>query len=374
MRLRMMGNRVIPTRAKLVSMMGVGGVSNSTPDHFLAPSLGAMNSTTGEDIPSNYALTGEIELEIGLKLLNRETAMLAVKNYNMRRSAEYKVVESDQTRYVCRCKLFGDQCRWMVRVAKTKASRFLEIRKYHGPHSCLETATSQDHAQLDSNVICQHIFFMVQADATICVKVLQGSVQSVYGYKVSFKKVWLAKQNATARIYGDWDDSYNQLRRYFNALQTFIPGTIVDLQTRPYYVGNTLDRDSVMFHQYTGTLLMGIEQDGNNNILPIAFALVERKNTESRHASIKAVLERDGCGWEHSVYCVRHIASNFATNFKSKEAKRYLVNAAYSKTQEQAQYYFELICSEDPATSLAMIAWIRRLEPAEIEKDRNTII
>ncbi|RYR15275.1 hypothetical protein Ahy_B04g071999 isoform B [Arachis hypogaea] len=57
-----------------------------------------------EDTPSNYALSGEMELEVGLKFLNRETAMLTVKNYNNRRSAEYKVVESDQARYVCRCK------------------------------------------------------------------------------------------------------------------------------------------------------------------------------------------------------------------------------------------------------------------------------
>ncbi|RYR31922.1 hypothetical protein Ahy_B01g056867 isoform A [Arachis hypogaea] len=378
------GERVIPSVVEPINVARVGALSSGTPNHYLHLSLGPMNSTNAEDIPSNYGLTGEMELEVGLKFLTKDAAMLAVKNYNIRRSVEFKVVESNHTRYVCRCKLFGDQCSWMVRVAKTRASRFWEVRKYQGPHTCLASATSQDHAQLDSNVICQHIFPMVQADATICIKVLQGSVESAYGYKVSYKKVWLAKQKAIARIYGDWDDSYNQLQRYFNALQTFVPGTIVDLQTRPYYVGNTLDRESVIFHQvfwsfpscveafkhckplvsvdgthlygkYTGTLLMGIAQDGNNNILPIAFVLVERENTyawyffltnlrrhvatqpdvlliSDRHAAIKAALEREGCGWEHNVYCVRHIASNFATNFKSKEAKRHLVSAAYSKT------------------------------------------
>ncbi|RYR21823.1 hypothetical protein Ahy_B03g067136 isoform A [Arachis hypogaea] len=99
------------------------------------------NSTTAEDISSNYALTSEMELEIGLKFLNKETAMLAVKNYNIRRSVEFKMVESDHTRYVCRCKLFGEQCRWMVRVAKMRASRFWKIQKYQGPHSCLAFAT-----------------------------------------------------------------------------------------------------------------------------------------------------------------------------------------------------------------------------------------
>ncbi|RYQ95740.1 hypothetical protein Ahy_B08g091083 isoform A [Arachis hypogaea] len=94
-----------------------GAVSNSTPCHYLSLNHVVMNSTTAEDRPSNYALSGEMELEIGLKFLNRETAMLAIKNYNICRSAKYKVVESDQTRYVCR-------------------------------------SMSQDYAQLDSNVIC----------------------------------------------------------------------------------------------------------------------------------------------------------------------------------------------------------------------------
>ncbi|XP_015950053.1 uncharacterized protein LOC107474921 [Arachis duranensis] len=405
------GDSVPPT---LVEPVG-GGVSSSTPAHYLSLNLGAMHSSNAEDRPSSYPLSGEMELEIGLRFLNRKTAMLAVKNYNIRRSAVYKVVESDQRRYVCRCKQFGDQCRWMVRVAKTRSSRFWEIQKYEGPHSCLASSMSQDHAQLDSNVICQHIFPMVHADATICVKVLQGSVESAYGYKVSYKKVWHAKQKAIARIYGDWDDSYDQLRRYFNVLQAFVPGTIVDLQTVPYYVGNIVDHDSVMFHQvfwsfpscvqafrhckplvsvdgthlygkYAVTILMGIAQDGNNNILSVAFALVERENTDSwyffltnlrrhvatrtgvllisdRHAAIKAALEREGCGWDHNAYCVQHIASNFATSFKSKEAKRHLVNAACSKTQEQAQYYLELISSEDPVVSPQMMGWIRGLEP-----------
>ncbi|XP_057756310.1 uncharacterized protein LOC130975550 [Arachis stenosperma] len=179
----------IPTQVEPINVMGLGGVSSNTPGHYLQLSLSPMHSTTAEDIPSNYALISEMELEIGLKFLNKETTMLVVKNYSIRRSAELKAVELDHTRYVCRCKLFGEQYRWMVRVAKTRASRFWKIRKFQGTHSCLAFATLQDHVQLDSNVIFQHIFPMVQVDATICIKMLQGSVESVYGYKASYKKV-----------------------------------------------------------------------------------------------------------------------------------------------------------------------------------------
>ncbi|XP_015941722.1 uncharacterized protein LOC107467196 [Arachis duranensis] len=195
-------NSVPPTPVEPVG----GGVSSSTPAHYLSLNLGAMHSSNAEDRPNSYALSGEMELEIGLKFLNRKSAMLAVKNYNIRRSAEYKVVESDQ------------------RSCEDNVFQILENSKYDGSHSCLASSMSQDHAQLDSNVICQHIFPMVHADATICVKVLQGSVESAYGYKVSYKKVWHAKQKAVERIYGDWDESYDQLRRYFNALQAFVSG------------------------------------------------------------------------------------------------------------------------------------------------------
>ncbi|RYR10993.1 hypothetical protein Ahy_B05g079486 [Arachis hypogaea] len=115
-----------------------GGVSSSTPAHYLSLNLGAMHSSNAEDGPSSYPLSGEMELEIGLKFPNRETAMLAVKNYNIRRSAEYKVVESDQSRYVCRCKQFGDQCRWMVsghamHRGWTETSLFSESTTYSNP-------------------------------------------------------------------------------------------------------------------------------------------------------------------------------------------------------------------------------------------------
>ncbi|RYR09908.1 hypothetical protein Ahy_B05g078342 [Arachis hypogaea] len=93
------GKRVIPSVVEPINVARVGALSSGTPDHYLHLSLGPMNSTNAEDIPSNYGLTGEMELEVGLKFLTKDAAMLAVKNYNIRRSAEFKVVESDHTRY-----------------------------------------------------------------------------------------------------------------------------------------------------------------------------------------------------------------------------------------------------------------------------------
>ncbi|MED6175940.1 hypothetical protein PIB30_083081 [Stylosanthes scabra] len=63
--------------------------------HYSTINSEGVHSGSAKDGPSSYPVSGELELEIGLKFSNREIAMLAVKNYNIRRSAEFKVVEFD---------------------------------------------------------------------------------------------------------------------------------------------------------------------------------------------------------------------------------------------------------------------------------------
>ena len=71
------------------------------------------------------------------------------------------------------------------------------------------------------------------------------------------------------------------------------------------------------------------------------------------HATIKATLNTEGNGWHpplaHHTYCISHIVSNFAVIFKSKDAKRALMNAVYAKTHQEYLYYHSLLRDENPA-------------------------
>ena len=127
-----------------------------------------------------------------------------------------------------------------------------------------------------------------------------------------------------------------------------------------------------------------IAQDGNSNILPIAFAVVEGKTIEvwlffltnvwqhvtpqegiliisNRHATIKVTLNMEGNSWHpplaYHAYCIRHIISNFVVTFKSKDAKRALMNATYAKTHREYLYYHGLLKDEN----LAICEWIDRI-------------
>nr|XP_007149505.1 hypothetical protein PHAVU_005G075900g [Phaseolus vulgaris]ESW21499.1 hypothetical protein PHAVU_005G075900g [Phaseolus vulgaris] len=67
--------------------------------------------------------------------------------------------------------------------------------------------------------------------------------------------------------------------------------------------------------RYRGTLLTATAQDGNRNIFPLTFAIPNLCMITDRGTSIISALQSEEVGWEGedlvSVYCIRHIASNF---------------------------------------------------------------
>ncbi|XP_057734741.1 uncharacterized protein LOC130950236 [Arachis stenosperma] len=339
---------------------GAGGSSSSGtqqyPPHFSSLDLDAMRQEGVPGQPAEFGArdaegsAGLTEFQVGQQFSDKEEALLSVKTYSIRRGVQYKVVESDYR----------------------------------------------------------------LADASVSIKVLLNATATHFGFRPTYRRVWLAKQKAVALIFGDWDESYNELPRWVLGVQLTMAGTVAVLKTSPVRVGGQLDESRAYFHRlfwtfppcieafhhckplisidgthlygkYGGTLLVAIAQDGNSNILPVAFALVEGENAESwsfflshlrehvtpqpgllvisdRHNSIKAALEAPDGGWlplsAYRAFCIRHVATNFALTFKGKDARRLLVNAAYAKTEVEFHYWFDILMSEDPA----MCDWANQIE------------
>nr|XP_029145228.1 uncharacterized protein LOC114924537 [Arachis hypogaea] len=289
---------------------------------------------TGEE---NCNLDSSVEFQLRHKFKSREAVLQGVKNYSIRRSTEYRVIESN------RCtKCLKESCIVVFR----------EVRKVGGVHSCLAPTMSQNHRQLDSSLICWVILPLIQSNHSVSILVLQGAVQASYHFKPSYKK----------------------------ALQSCFPGTLCDLRVKPLYDGHLLVRDCSMFDKYGGVLLIAVAQDGNSNILPIAFSIVESESTESwsffltnlrhhvtpqdglpvisdRSQAIKAALSTDDSGLSppraYHAYCIRHMAANFMTRFKSAEGKRYLINAAYSPSKASYEWYMDALRGVSPT----MVDW-----------------
>ncbi|XP_015933131.1 uncharacterized protein LOC107459413 [Arachis duranensis] len=117
-----------------------------------------------------------------------------------------------------------------------------------------------------------------------------------------------------------------------------------------------------LYEKYKGTLLVAVAQDGNQNIVPIAFALVEGETADAwhfflrslrmyvvrkdgvgmisdRHDSIRATVNCFGGDWQPPrawwMFCIRHIGSNFLRAFKVPHLQKLVVNIGYSRTVEE---------------------------------------
>ncbi|RYQ99185.1 hypothetical protein Ahy_B07g087081 isoform B [Arachis hypogaea] len=322
------------------------------------------------------------EFAIGMEFSSREAVMMAVKDYTIRRGVDYRVYESEPLTFYAKCTQYGSGCDWLIRVSMISRKYCWVIRRYNGSHTCTRATISQDHSKLDSNTIAEAIKPLVEADPSIKVKSVIAEVQSKFNYTVSYRKAWLAKQKAVEKIFGGWEASYEALPIWFQAMCNKEPSAIVHFETMSAYQGDEEVTDIRVLHRvfwsyypcirafrhckpvvqvdgthlygkYKGCLLVAVSQDGNNNIVPIAFAIVEGETSDAwhfflsnlrqhvvtrdgvglisdRHESINAAIARSNGAWSppraFHMFCIRHIESNFLRKFKAPYLQKLVVN------------------------------------------------
>ncbi|XP_057755337.1 uncharacterized protein LOC130974475 [Arachis stenosperma] len=239
------------------------------------------------------------EFTVGMEFSSREAVIKAMKDYTIRRGVDYR-------KKYC----------W-------------EIRRYNGSHTYTRSTISQDHSKLDSKTVAEAIKPLVEVDPSIKVKSVIADIQSKFNYTISYRKAWLAKQQAVESIFGSWEASYEALLIWFEAMCHKEPGAVVHFETMPAYQGDDLVPDIRVLHRvfwsyypcirafrhckpvvqvdgthlygkYKGCLLVAVSQDGNNNIVPIAFAIVEGETSDAWHFFLsnlrQHVVTRDGVG------------------------------------------------------------------------------
>ncbi|XP_027915167.1 uncharacterized protein LOC114174530 [Vigna unguiculata] len=262
---------------------------------------------------------------------------------------------------------------------------------------------SADHVNLDSNQIASIVMNSIKENPSIPIKSLVAEIKNRLGYSVSYDKAWNGKQKALAKEFGDWEESYNELPRWYEAVQQSNPGTIIQCTGSPVQVSGQPDPScyimervfwsfgpciqgfnyckpvvqvdgTFLTERYQGTLLTTLAQDGSRNIFPLAFAIVEGETKEvlicffstlclitDRGKGILATLQSEEVQWEadrlQSVYYIRHIASNFNKKFKNHELKNRLKNIAYKVKQPILDAKLAALRSYSPEVA----SWIDRI-------------
>jgi len=87
------------------------------------------------------------------------------------------------------------------------------------------------HNKMDSKLIGRNILVMVEQNEQLTISTFIAFIRQEFGYTITYHNAWLAKQLALEKVYGNWEELYNILPKYLQALKLFVLGTIVRIQT-----------------------------------------------------------------------------------------------------------------------------------------------
>ncbi|KAK1613114.1 hypothetical protein QYE76_036787 [Lolium multiflorum] len=234
----------------------------------------------------------------------------------------------------------------------------------------------KDHRNLTSTLLARLFYKEIVENTAMGVKAIQRRVHLQYNYEIEYGKAWRAKQTALENRFGTFFDAYDGVVRLLQTLKDRNPGTHVDIQDfvipefpnvrvlhRVFFAFNICIEafmhcrpvmcvdGTFLTGRYKGQILTAIGVDGNNRIVPLAFAFVESENTASwlwffrqlkksivkdrpnvcvlhdRHAGILAAIKTlkeagpdEETPWQdmQSRWCMRHLGANFFSQFRNK--------------------------------------------------------
>ncbi|RYR65194.1 hypothetical protein Ahy_A03g011162 [Arachis hypogaea] len=92
---------------------------SAVPSHYHSLDLDTMHEKTPflDTGKEDYNLDSSVVFRVGHKFRSREAMLQSVKNYSIRRSTEYRVIESDWLKYHVQCHQADNGCQLSLRVA-----------------------------------------------------------------------------------------------------------------------------------------------------------------------------------------------------------------------------------------------------------------
>ncbi|XP_068645108.1 uncharacterized protein [Aristolochia californica] len=188
-----------------------------------------------------------------------------------------------------------------------------------------------------------------------------------YHISVEYAKAWRAKCKAIKAIYGDWDESYNLLPRFLDAIKEANPANEFILFCEEFghermfkcvfWAFGSRPLISVdgthLYGKYPHCLLIATTLDGNNGLFPLAFAIVESENQKSwewflacldrfvikgkkpftlisdRQKGLLMAVQRNFLPSEcFHRFCVHHLVANFKKTLKNDTLNALIWSAA----------------------------------------------
>lgn len=243
------------------------------------------------------------ELFVGRVFKNRDDCKVKIAVHAINRRFSYRNDRTTNDVVIVRC--VSDACPWRVYCVRLEDTEYFELRTAMLEHNCPVEVRSQYQRQATTSVIAQ-IMKAKYAGAGQGPNPIgiQRALMDEYSVNVSYWKAWRARELAVDMAKGSTTGSYGILPAYLHMLSKANVGTVTDLHTEADNDGERrfkycfvalgasvrgwkFMRKVVIIDgahlrgKYAGCLLTASAQDGNFQIFPIGFGIVDGENDKA---------------------------------------------------------------------------------------------
>ncbi|XP_078165212.1 uncharacterized protein LOC144559917 [Carex rostrata] len=287
----------------------------------------------------------------------------------------------DRTRLVVLCSTHP-HCEFRLFATPAGSGEAWMIKKCEPPHTCKSASTRTDHSNLTASLIADAIEEDIKLDPSMSIKAVAMTVRHKYKYVIpKYNRLWRGRELAICRIFGSWKDSYGYLAPLLQAMA--VP-----------YIRPVISIDACfMSGRYEGRLLIACAYDAENQLLPLAFAIVRKEDGENwgffmqflrrrvigegkffcvisdQHKGIKYVFDREDYGWSTRTgqcvhrLCMQHVAENlskatggdtwvtdtFRWNCRKKKPRRVVeMTSSFARYMPKANLYLMKVGKNNP--------------------------
>ncbi|KAK4396012.1 hypothetical protein Sango_1437800 [Sesamum angolense] len=379
---------------------------DETEDDLVSLEGSEGSETEKHHVFKKSASTKNLNLVVGMKFENAAQFRGVLRDWCIRNGVDLEFLRNEAARVTAKCK----SCEWRIHASPIQGGPTFQIKTIKGEHTCART---YDNKLANASYIAKRIENAIRDHPTIPVQQLKNRILSKCNVDVSRFKVMRAKKEALERIRGDDAKQYELLWDYCETVRKCNPGSKFLLRKvenfdppvfeRMYFSLWALKKGFLegcrpiigldgcfLKTVYGGQLLVAVGRDGNDNMFPIAMAVVQVENRDTWGWFVGELLDDiGGMGtnkWsfisdrqkglvealkdlvpesEH-IFCLRHMYENFKMKFKSVELKEYFWKAASTANKREFDGFMKKIEELDPKIKAEVETaseWLRKINP-----------
>ena len=315
--------------------------------------------------PEVEFLKPHFELKVGQKFSNFRVFRYVLIEWLVREGYEVDWVKNYSKKIIAKC---AKGCSWRIRATPVQGETTFQIKSLKGQHVC---ARDYNNKHATAKYLSVKYQDKIRGDPQCAAIGFQNDIRRDLMINVSVAKIRRAKRCAKDEMLGTDMEQYHHLWSYAATIRETNPGSTVKIKLDTAEEGSQGTFQRLYYCLYAckqgfldgcrpiigldgcflksafgGQLLSAIGRDGNDNMVPIAVAVVEVERYDSWKWFLELLMADLGLGVEnipwtfisdrqkglvHAVnelfpnsehrFCLRHMYQNFKQKFKGKELK-----------------------------------------------------